>query len=260
MFIWLIVNTRAFYYTPPEGKAEANANKEAIDPDDCLALVPLADCFNHADVGCEENFSSAGYKIRVADHPVEKGEEIYVSYGNHSNDFLLVEYAFLPAENRWDEIALDEILLPLFSEPEKRILKKADFLGDFKLDRQTTTCCHRTQVAMRLISSMTQRMWKRRLAKGFESEFEDDAYQWQVNRVLLRALTEYSSVVQERLQQIAALNDGLPSQRDTLSRRWEQISELLAAGSSGILDWYDRHRLPSPTRLSHSLKAKRLAL
>ena len=211
---WLIVNTRTFYYVS-DTKSE-----KPLSHDDCLALIPFADCFNHADVGCEVVFSPSGYTI-YADRDIEKGEEIYISYGNHNNDFLLAEYGFILEENKWDEICLDEVILPLFSEVQKQTLKDAGFLGNFVLDR--VTVCYRTQVALRLLYMLPNR-WLRLVARGLGDE---DKHQVAVDQVLLQVLNSYLGTVHEKLNQVTVLDCGLPSQRNTLSRRWKQIRLLL---------------------------------
>ena len=219
---WLIVSTRTFYYTSPKIKANKPLNR-----DDCLALIPLADDFNHADVGCEVTFSPFGYKI-CTDRPIGKGEEIYVSYGNHSNDFLLVEYGFILAENRWDEICLDDIILSQFSEEQKLKLKEASFLGKYVLDKDMV--CYRTQIALRLLCMPINR-WQSLVADGLEDE---DKYQLAVDRILLNSLKSYLHIVEEKLKQVEMLDCGLESQRGILSRRWKQIRLLLLASTSRI--------------------------
>jgi len=222
LYNWLIVSTRTFYYTSPKIKS-----KKPLNRDDCLALIPLADDFNHADAGCEVIFSPTGYKI-CTDRQIEEGEEVYISYGNHSNDFLLAEYGVILEQNRWDEISLDEIILPLFSEEQKRILKEADFLGNFILDKHTV--CYRTQVALRLLYEPGTR-WQRLVANGLDHEDKD---QMTANRTLLKALKCYMDRVDEKLKEIEGLHCGLVSQRETLSRRWKQIRLLLTVSISRI--------------------------
>jgi hypothetical protein len=222
LYNWLVVNTRTFYYTPPKAKT-----KNPLNRDDCLAFIPFADYFNHADVGCEVTFSPSGYKICTS-RQIEKGEEIYISYGNHSNDFLLAEYGFILDENKWDEISLDEFVLSLFSEEQKLILNEAGFLGKFVLDRETV--CYRTQAALRLLCMPLNR-WQLFLANGLEDE---DKHQEAVNKILLGALATYLDSVHEKLKQIRVLDCGLSSQRDTLSRRWKQIHLLLTNAISRI--------------------------
>lgn len=222
LYNWLVVSTRTFYYTSPKIKS-----KKPLSRDDCLALIPLADDFNHADFGCEVTFSHTGYKI-CTDRQIEEGEEVYISYGNHSNDFLLAEYGFILAENRWDEICLDETILPLFSEEQKRILKEAGFLGNFVLDKRTV--CYRTYVALRLLC-MPVNSWHRLVANGLEDE---DKYRMTADKILLKALKLYLDSVDEKLKQVEVLDCGLDSQRETLRRRWKQIRLLLTASISRI--------------------------
>lgn len=222
LYHWLTVSTRTFYYSSPKIKT-----KKPLNRDDCLALIPFADYFNHADVGSEVTFSPSGYKI-CTDRQIEKGEEIYISYGNHSNDFLLAEYGFILDENKWDEITLDEVILPLFSEEQKQTLKEAGFLGNFVLDRETV--CYRTQVALRLLCMLPNR-WLRLVADGLGDE---DKYQVAVNKILLKSLKAYLDIVHERLKQVEVLDYGLSSQRGTLSRRWKQIRLLLTTAISRI--------------------------
>jgi hypothetical protein len=222
LYNWLIVSTRTFYYTSPRIK-----NPKPLSHDDCLALVPLADNFNHADVGCEVTFSPCGYKIS-ANRQIEKGEEIYISYGNHSNDFLLAEYGFILEDNRWDEVCLDEIILPLYSEEQKQQLKEAGFLGKFVLDKETV--CYRTQVALRLLCMPVDR-WRFLVADGIE---EKGKYQMTADRILLKVLKQHLGSVDKKLEQVEVLDCGLQIQRETLSRRWKQIRLLLAASITRI--------------------------
>ena len=46
-YYWLIVNTRTFYFEPP-------GVKKPPSRDDCMALCPFADYFNHADHGVSQ--------------------------------------------------------------------------------------------------------------------------------------------------------------------------------------------------------------
>jgi len=222
LYHWLTVSTRTFYYSSPKIKT-----KKPLSHDDCLAFIPFADCFNHADVGSKVTFSPSGYKI-CADRHIEKGEEIYISYGNHSNDFLLAEYGFILDENKWDEIALDEVILPLFSEEQKETLKEAGFFGNFVLD--VATVCYRTQVALRLLCMVPNR-WHQLVVDGLGDE---DEYQVDVNNILLKGLKAFLKIVHERHKQVEMLDCGNPCQRDTLSRRWKQIRLLVTTAINRV--------------------------
>ncbi|KAJ2897090.1 hypothetical protein MKZ38_005000 [Zalerion maritima] len=192
---WFLVGTRTFYWETPSTKN--------LSHDDQLALLPVADMFNHADVGCSVAFSAEeGYDITTK-RAYQTGEEVYTSYGEHSNDFLLTEYGFVLQDNRWDEVCLDDIIIPALNAE--------------------TSGCFKTQVALRLLASKSD-VWQEFLTSGDRqgpSQSETDA-------LLAQFLNNFSSRIQETLKQIEELGSGQKAQRDLLTRRWKQIGTIVA--------------------------------
>jgi hypothetical protein len=182
-------------------------------------LNPFADYFNHASHGCTVTFDNSGYIIST-EVSITRGEEVYISYGNHSNDFLLAEYGFIMDDNEWDEITLDEHILPKLSEKQKERLKDVGFLGKYVLDRETV--CYRTQVVLRMLVLPLGR-WKRFVDGGDNGERD----QGTVDEYLRRLLREFRSEVRVRLEKLKDLVVGMDCQRETLRRRWEQTDILL---------------------------------
>ena len=213
-YYWLLISTRTFYYIPARRKTPPP------DPDECLAIVPYGDYFNHSDAGCKVSFTRSQYSV-MADRSYHEGEEVFVSYGAHSNDLLLTEYGFILEDNRWDEATMDEVVIPLFTEGQRETLTSEGYFANFNLDNEGA--CYRTKVALRLLC-MPQGQWRRGLAQGFD---DGDKYQPSLNESLLSVFNTYRDVVRERLEQISRLDIGLASQRDTLKRRWGQIDKLL---------------------------------
>lgn len=222
---WLLVNTRTFYFVTPQ--------TERLPNEDHMALQPVADLFNHTDAGgCHVAFDHAdSYSFRTR-RAYEKGEEVHISYGSHSNDFLLAEYGFVLARNRWDEICLDEALLPALSRRQREDLEDVGFLGNYVIDDDTV--CHRTQVALRLLltglhDGLAMDEW-RRFVNGLD---DGERSQPRVDAVLVPLLEEYSSRVADKIEEVEGLkfNPGSQaldeSRRDLLLRRWEQISNLV---------------------------------
>jgi hypothetical protein len=209
---WLIVNTRTFYFTSPKIKL-----KKPVDRDDCMALNPFADYFNHADVAtADASFGPHGYAISAV-QDIKSGDEIYISYGNHSNDFLLAEYGFVMEENKWDEVPLDEYVLPLFSEQQKRKLEEMGFLGKYVLDGEGA--CYRTQIALRLLC-LPANQWQWLVNSGLE---DGDKHQGSVDGVLLKVLKPFLESAVGKIESIKVLGCGHASQRKTLVTRWNQI-------------------------------------
>ncbi|KZF20512.1 SET domain-containing protein [Xylona heveae TC161] len=209
-FHWLIVNTRTFYYVPPGAKKKPPAA-------DCMALCPFTDYFNHSDIGCPVSFDTIGYTIRC-DRDYAAGDELYISYGNHSNDFLLVEYGFLLQTNTWDELRLDHLLLQEFTAKQKDQLKQAGFLGNYVLDRDQV--CYRTQVAVRLLI-LPRYKWQR-----FVHGKDDGGHeQGEVDAFIVRLLQRFLDETVESLSKVDALPQSGP--KTLLQKRWLQIRDIL---------------------------------
>merc|ERR1711939_177917 len=68
-YYWLLISTRTFYYTPPRRKTPP------ADSDECLAIVPYADYFNHSDAGCKVSYTRSQYSV-MADRSYHEGEEV----------------------------------------------------------------------------------------------------------------------------------------------------------------------------------------
>lgn len=145
---------------------------------------------------------------------------MHISYGSHNNDFLLVEYGFILEDNRWDEVTLDPWITPLLSVEQKEHLEETGFLGKYLLDRDTI--CYRTQVVLRILCLPIGR-W-RRFVQGSEDEevSEEDA-----GKVLLKVLMAGKVEIVETIKKVEESQAGLEGQRETLSRRSNQIVLLL---------------------------------
>jgi hypothetical protein len=70
--------------------------------------------------------------------------------------------------------------------------------------------------------------WQHMVANGIE----EDKNQMAVDRILLKVLESYLGCVEDSVKQVEALDCGLDSQKETMSRRWKQIHSLLTASIS----------------------------
>lgn len=246
LYAWLLVNTRTFYFVTPK--------TEKLPKEDHMVLQPVADLFNHTDRGgCHVTFAhDESFSFRTT-RAYEKGDEVHISYGPHSNDFLLVEYGFVLAANAWDEARLDDVLVPALTRAQKESLEEAGFLGNYVLDRETV--CHRTQVAARLFltgnnnnshtryGSLSMEDWRR-----FVSGQDDgEGSQKRVDGIIVALLKDYLAVVAKEVRAIEevrfeeaeeeeALNEKTTTamalmnetRRELLLKRWGQIEDLVA--------------------------------
>ncbi|KAG7290819.1 hypothetical protein NEMBOFW57_000823 [Staphylotrichum longicolle] len=190
---WFRISTRTFSYETPQ--------METYPWHDRLALVPVADLFNHADGGCKVSYSPDGFEV-CADRAYAAGQEVHISYGAHSNDFLLAEYGFVMAENRWDKVCLDDVILPKLGAAQRAQLEEKGLLGPFLLDAESLGC-NKTQAALRLLCC-TREQWQ---------EFS--------------LLDEYLVLAGKTLESIGLLQDGRDVQRELLRQRWEQIDAMV---------------------------------
>lgn len=212
LYFWLLVNSRSFYYS--------DRRMERFPHWDRLSLVPIADMFNHADTGSEPEFTTEYFTL-IADRAYREGEEVYTCYGSHSNDFLLAEYGFIMAENRWDTVLLDDVILPELSEDQKADLSDSGYLGKYTLDAETNIC-YRTQVALWRMCCTPQH-WK----QVVDANIDGDLFQEEMNSLLVKLLRKFSDVARKKLAELSAMEIGQKSQRELLTERWKQIHRLI---------------------------------
>lgn len=130
-------------------------------------------------------------------------------------------------ENVWDEIVLDDYIIPLVDEKKKEQLRELGFWGNYVLDSRTV--CHRTEVVVRAICLPFGR-WKL-FALGLD---DGEKHQSLVNERLLQTIQSYKKEAVERKAQIAVVVEGLESQRAALIKRYTQIIILLEAAMDRI--------------------------
>lgn len=205
LYAWLLVNTRTFYHE--------TAKTMTFPWHDRLALLPVADLFNHADNGCEVSASSENFII-TADRVYNVGDEVYISYGEHSNDFLLTEYGFVLEDNQWDKVCLDDMILPRLNAAQRAELESKGLLGGYVLQNENLVC-HRTQAAIRLLCC----------TKGEENE---QASLKKVDEMLLGLLNGFLVEIKRASERVETLCVGFLSQRAILAHRWNQIAMLIS--------------------------------
>ncbi|RPA81408.1 SET domain-containing protein [Ascobolus immersus RN42] len=149
VYYWLVVNTRSLFYK------SNTAYDKGLPKEDCLTLCPFIDYFNHCNnPGTSVTLTAKGYVVKT-ERAFKKGEQIFVSYGAHGNDFLLVEYGFQIPGNEQSCLNWDKEMDALLAPAHKRVLKELGFWGGYT-SRPGQPICFRTQVALRLSAISTK--------------------------------------------------------------------------------------------------------
>lgn len=199
VYAWFLVNTRGFYYETPEMLRYPWVDR--------LALLPVADLFNHAATGCLVTFTAKGYIVKT-DCEFAEGDEVCFSYGEHSNDVLLAEYGFLLEGNNYDKVCIDSFVLSRATEEQKLLLGESDILGGYYIDAEGHLNDTSRQ-ALQLIDGS-----------------KDGAPE--VNRTTVNAiLKKFHNEIKMKQRAINADTDGELAQRETLAARWSQIEAVV---------------------------------
>jgi SET domain len=192
---WCIVNTRCLYYDhPPSANQSAQQGNDSYLASDAspisptrshtsnqfMVLCPVIDLFNHtanSTTACKVTHDRSGFTVTAQAPAAAEDEEIFVCYGPHSNDFLLVEYGFvLPSEeNTHDSINLDVVILPTINPEQRRRADAKGYLGEYTLfspaaNRGIGDVCWRTEVVARM-TILAAEQWEG-LVDGLLSEDE----------------------------------------------------------------------------------------
>ncbi|XP_035171632.1 SET domain-containing protein 4 [Oxyura jamaicensis] len=127
---WCTINTRTIYMKHPQRECFS------LEPD-VYALAPYLDLLNHSpnvQVKAAFNEQTRSYEIRT-NSQCKKYEEVFICYGPHDNQRLLLEYGFVAIDNPHSTVYVSsDILLKYFPPLDKQrhaklsILKDHDFL------------------------------------------------------------------------------------------------------------------------------------
>lgn len=110
---WNCVNTRCFSLTAAPEYLKQTTTTPFNRP--TIAVIPFLDFLNHSSTARFEphfNSKTSSFEIVSLDSTL-KGKEAFISYGNHDNHFLLVEYGFVEQGNPFNIVRLDHHVWPI---------------------------------------------------------------------------------------------------------------------------------------------------
>lgn len=170
--IYFIINSRCLYTEIPLKS----------DVADNFTMVPVVDFLNHSTIvnmHCYpemNSFKKSGYGIGQFNIKCgeiqysKKGEEIFLNYGAHSNEFLLNEYGFIADNNEWNFIDISsEVEKMITHSQDIDFLKEYDYWSGYTIDYNDVS--FRTNVAIALVGCNNLELVKKLLMGCISEEY-----------------------------------------------------------------------------------------
>lgn len=168
LWAWMAINSRCLYMEVPQKKT----------PADNFTLAPYVDFINHLPYEqCVIKIDTFGFHVHTT-CAYAPGDELYFSYGPHSNEFLFCEYGFLLLENKWNYVDVTEYILVLMSPAQTQFLKLHDYYGGYTLNCDGPS--FRTEIALAVLQEPAPEA-SRKLQTFLDGLSDGQAYQRQSN-------------------------------------------------------------------------------
>lgn len=179
LYSWICINSRCLYMDNPLSK-----NK-----DDCMTMAPYVDFLNHCALHhCGIKASSLGFYV-FAMRDFEPGEQLFLSYGPHSNEFLLCEYGFMLVQNHWNDLNVTEYITQLLLPSQKEFLQLNGYYGDYTIS-SLLDISFRTEVALAVLQEEHPQESRplKALINGYYDGASYDKYSKQILKTILNAV------------------------------------------------------------------------
>lgn len=201
LHVYFIINSRCLY---------SKVQLRKGDEESQFTMVPYVDFLNHTeevDAHCypkvlktPKGQSSMGpFSLRCGEPGYERvGDEIFLNYGPHSDDFLLNEYGFVLEKNQWNYLDVSEDMEALFNGHPAVVsfLEHHGYWGDYTINHSEVS--YRIIVALSLIVTKDYRR-----VEKFLSGFISEDYFWpKIRDTLSQFLTSLCDKIQDRVQHL----------------------------------------------------------
>lgn len=213
LWAWMCINSRCLYLEVPLGKST----------NDNFTMAPYIDFLNHlCDDQCGIKKDSSGFYVYTST-PYQVNEELFFSYGPHSNEFLLCEYGFVLQENNWNFIDISEYITPLLQTQHADFLKAKGYYSDYTVNRDGMS--FRTEIALAALQESAPES-SRRLDGLINGLIQGSAYEEKSKTLLREVLKRLARVSTEKLQ---SAKEGDSPRKKAIWRLHEDILEICKA-------------------------------
>lgn len=136
LWAWMCINSRCLYMEL----------RESNDTADNFTMAPLVDFVNHSDEDhCRLKIDNKGFHvITTTKYPSQS--QIYLSYGPHSNGFLLCEYGFVLPSNKWNDIDISRYIKQDLNTDQIEFLKQYEYFDNYTIAKGSVS--YRTEIAL----------------------------------------------------------------------------------------------------------------
>ncbi|KAI3404731.2 hypothetical protein KGF56_002434 [Candida oxycetoniae] len=174
---WLCINSRCLYMDL--------STSHHHDKSDNFTMAPYIDFINHScDDHCTLKIDGKGFQITTTTAYTTE-DQLYLSYGPHSNDFLLTEYGFTVAENKWNDLDISSYILPLLAKQQIEYLKENDYYGNFTLNNEGLS--FRTEVGLAVLQEQNPQE-SQRLTSFLNGKIDNTVFKTYSNLILVEIL------------------------------------------------------------------------
>ncbi len=205
---WLVCNTRCIYLNLPDFLNQDSKEK--------FTLVPYVDFLNHTlEEHCTISVNRKFFSVSTAKSKYGPNEQLYFSYGPHTDDRLLCDYGFmLPlGENAWNDLDITDFVLKLLKPQQIEFLKSINYFGDYTITKDGMS--FRTEVALatsqenessfKSNGSINSVSCPRKLKSFIDGYSDGRSYCMKSNKILDTIKKEINVTCQCRIEEVESL-------------------------------------------------------
>ncbi|CAH6719051.1 ribosomal lysine N-methyltransferase 2 [[Candida] jaroonii] len=214
LWAWMCINSRCLYMEL----------RESNDNADNFTMAPLVDFVNHSDDDhCRLKIDNKGFHV-ITTTKYEPQSQIYLSYGPHSNGFLLCEYGFVLPSNKWNDIDISRYIKQDLNEDQVKFLKQYEYFDNYTIGK-VSGVSYRTEIALAVMQE-SKPFNSRKLLAYVKGLTDGESYGESSKEILHDILNEVESDISGKRAQIKEIHD---ESKRVIIQLYSDIEEIIDA-------------------------------